>query len=205
MEIGSGAVGYFINVSIADNEAEDSAGGIMGCGGELNLTNVTVAGNFANTANGFLADGGGIWYCASVSPLIHLRSSIVADNIAINGDYPDCVGEFASAAASLVGNPGPFSRSRCRARGSNSGNLFDLPADLGASQFWGYALLASSPAIDAGLCESAIGPPLDLGQRGNVMPADGDDDQVADCDMGAWEFNSGPPPPGALIFDNGFE
>ncbi len=59
-----------------------------------------------------------------------------------------------------------------------------------------HALLASSPAIDAGnpatpgsggnACEAAD-------QRGALRPVDGDGDVVAICDVGAFEFGAVPP------------
>ena len=58
-----------------------------------------------------------------------------------------------------------------------------------------HALLPGSPAIDAAdnpSCESTD-------QRGRGRPSDGDGDQVADCDMGAFEL------PSDDMFADGFE
>ncbi|MCH7699166.1 MAG: CSLREA domain-containing protein [Chloroflexi bacterium] len=57
-----------------------------------------------------------------------------------------------------------------------------------------HALLPGSPAIDAG---SGDCPPPDTDQRGFGRPVDGDGDNQATCDIGAFEVGAVAPPPTA--------
>ena len=56
---------------------------------------------------------------------------------------------------------------------------------------YGMTLTQSSPALDAG--NNSACPSVDL--NGHVRPADGDGDDSAICDMGAYEYGSQPAPP----------
>ena len=53
---------------------------------------------------------------------------------------------------------------------------------------WTHALLDGSPAIDTGTPTDC--PAID--QRGYLRPVDGDGDDIAVCDIGAYEYLAGP-------------
>ncbi len=90
----------------------------------------------------------------------------------------------------------------CTLNGATTHNLVGVKAKLESLRDNGgptltHALLASSPAIDAGNpagCQDAKGIALALDQRGYIRPVDGDGDHVARCDIGAFEaFSPGAP------------
>jgi hypothetical protein len=86
------------------------------------------------------------------------------------------------------------------ADGDLMGNITGASPNLGPLQNNGgltftQALLAGSPAIDAGNpagCLDQTGLPLTTDPRGFIRPVDGDGNSVSVCDMGAYEDN----PPG---------
>ncbi len=134
-------------------------------GGVLTLKNVTISNNSA------IENGGGIFN--ELGSTVTLRNTIVADN-ATGGD---CSGSMSSGGHNLD------SDGSC-----NLGGPGDLPGtdpQLGALNDNGgstqtHALLAGSPAIDAGSDDC---PPPNTDQRGVARP------QGVSCDIGAYEFH----------------
>jgi hypothetical protein len=210
---GGGGIHNFGTMSIATstlsgNVSEDWAGGI-GNGGELEMINVTVSGNLAGTDGGGLwnhpigssylnnvtlsnneaYDGGGVFAVAAQSypDQIRIRNTIVAGNISV-----DCASPVSSLGYNLdsdgscgLAGPGDL---------PNRDPLLGPLADNGGPTHT-HALLFDSPAIDAG--DNAGCPSTD--QRGVQRPIDGDRDNFAICDIGAYEFEPGPPiTPGAV-------
>ena len=177
-------------------------GGIYKGAGQLDTNNLTIAGNTADpNVNG--GDGGGIFVDGSG---FNISNSIVAGNVDASpgAETPDCVATLASSLGhNLIGNS-----TGCNFAGSNggpqTGDVLDPPygPGLGALQSNGgvtqtHALLAGSPAIDAG----NPAPPDNIApacatadQRGTVRPVG------ARCDIGAFEYTptavKGPPPTG---------
>ena len=162
------------NTTFAGNTAVD--GGAVANSGTLTLINATVAGN--DTVAG--GSGGGLYLSANQAAV--LVNTLVAGNTALAG--PDITGTVTAADHDLIGN------------GSNSsgvvagvsGNLVGTgsnPIDprLGVLQNNGgptptRALLAGSPAIDAGT--NTVG--LTVDQRGFQRAVDGV------IDIGAYEY-----------------
>src|SRR5262245_27796539 len=164
-----------VNSTISGNSAASSGGGLVGSG-TTSLYNVTITDNEA------IVYGGGV-FVGSVGTL-DVRNSIIGDN-RTNGSDPDCFGTLTSQRYNLIGDT-----SGCNIAGDTTGNLTGVSPSLGPLQTNGgptltHALLAGSPAIDAGNpigCIDQTSAILTTDQRGFVR--DGR------CDMGAFERNS---------------
>lgn len=194
------------NGSLSGNTASILGGGIRNRGA-LALTNSTISGNNARdgggmfdsscgacfvtiknvtiTSNTASLEGGGIDTGNSLGGLT-LLNTVVANNVAPTG--PDCSGPFSSLGHNLVGNSTNCSFTAATGDLEGTG-ASPIDPKLGPLQDNGgptftHALLASSPAIDAGnpavpgsggnACEAND-------QRGVARP------QGAACDIGAYE------------------
>ena len=186
------------NSTISSNAAGDEGGGVWVGSGTATLAHATIALNDAN-------EGGGVYISSTASA--NLRSSIIADNQAVAGNYPDCAGAFSQGGFSLIGVSALNGNTPCSVNGFSSGMVSDTPALLGARQGMdatsSLELLPGSPAIDTASCTASGFTPL-TDQRGAPVPVDGDNSGTAECDMGAYEYLSLTPAE-QLIFENGFE
>lgn len=163
--------------------ASGRGGGYYQAGGSSVWSNPTFSDNHANRLSDFAdaGSGGGMYLNAGRAEVefatitrnradvkfgggavitseaeLHLRNSIVADNSALTG--PDLSGFVISGGHNLVGNSASLGF-----LGNLTGNLLNVPAQLGALQdnggpTWTHAPLPTSPAIDAG---AAPGPNTD--------------------------------------------
>lgn len=183
------------NATIGYNLARFSGGGIFSCNTQTTLSNVTIARNEARVGDLNTAaerEGGGIWTCGNDADTVHIVSTIIAENVANGGDYPDCRGTFGSASYSLIGSQGSlFASNKCRAAGITSGMLYDVSPDF-QNYYWPeiFALNPSSAAVDAGSCSAASGDTIRYDQIFQGAPTDGNADGDEQCDIGAWETNS---------------
>jgi hypothetical protein len=189
-----------------DGNTADVGGGIYaGNGASLNLLNTTMSGNAV------LTNGGAIF----TRTVVDIANSTIAYNggLAGGGIYISGAGDASLKNTILASNTGGNTNGALISLGNNidSQNTagFSGPGDqintdplLGTLGYYGgptktHALLAGSPAIDAG--DNSGAPAED--QRGYIRPADGDGDSVAVVDVGAYEVASGNDP-GAVSIDN---
>lgn len=171
------------NSTVSGNMAVN--GGGLYNNGELGLRNVTV------TAN----SGGGV-----VSPL---GTSTIIQNtlIAGNADDNDCSGDIDSNGFNLVSTT-------CNLASTTSSDLTTddpglAPLALNDGDTPTHALLPDSPAIDAGndTTPGTTGQAcFEIDQRGVTRPVDGDGDETARCDIGAFEFVPSAPQETVYIF-----
>jgi uncharacterized repeat protein (TIGR01451 family) len=192
-----GDIALVMDSTIYSNTTNASGGGIHNLG-SITLTNSTVSfntaddygGGFFNGGQGYLANttvfsnnavlGGGI-YQRPITGTIEVNNSIVVSNTLGN----DCSGTIntlgynmesdGTCGFSLVANP----------------QLLPLMYNGGSTPT--HALSDSSPAIDAGDpsgCKDDHGNLLENDQRGYLRSVDGDGDDIAICDIGAYEYTT---------------
>ncbi len=191
---GAAAAHQIVNSTISNNRVNGDGGGVSAYSGvQLSFYNSTIAGNvmYRKIGQGGLLRGGGIFTAAST---VHLRNTIVADNIYTNGltttTADDCF-TYDQSVDSLGWNL-IESTANCLISGTTYGNitgtdpkLAPLEGDGGRTET--RALLPHSPAIDAGeqpACRDGYGATLAADQRGVQRP------QGAGCDIGASELAS---------------
>jgi hypothetical protein len=155
------------NVTISGNTAI-GGGGILNQG-PLTLTNVTIT---SNTATGSPTNGGG-FFTGSPTDLVELKNTIVANNTGGN-----CSGLSPVSLGHNLDSDGTCDLSSLGDLPNTDPLLGPLQDNGGFTQT--HALLAGSPAIDAG---SPDCPPPATDQRGIVRP------QGDTCDMGAFELS----------------
>lgn len=172
-------------------------GGIYIYGGQAELLNATIAGNTADPSFGIhshLARGGGVFITATAQ--ITFANSMIANNLESNGisvgTPDDCFsyGTLGTLAYDLF-----TTTANCSVTGPQGGNVVTQNPLLGPLQDNGgstqtIALLAGSPAIDAGAlagCTDDLGAGLTHDQRSAARPVN------ARCDIGAFEYGSIPP------------
>ncbi|HMS10823.1 MAG TPA: choice-of-anchor Q domain-containing protein, partial [Pyrinomonadaceae bacterium] len=152
-----------VNSTLSGNQA-GAGGGINNVVGVLNLTNVTIAGNRANSFGG----GGGV---RSSSATTNVKNSLIAKNIsANNGVAPDFQGVLVSQGFNLIENTAGTSIT-----GVTAGNILDVDAliDPLLKESGGltptHSLRLNSPAIDKGAFDESA---ANQDQRSFVRPFD---------------------------------
>jgi len=187
------------NVTISGNSAGHSGGGLYGAA-NATLSSVTVVNNTADSGNADLGNGGGIQ--AAPGAVIKLQNTLIADNYDLSLQKPNCgsdpadtVGFIQSLGYNLLSdNTGcPLTAGTGDQTGTGGSPLDPLIGGL-ANNGGGtltHALLAGSPALDAGNpsgCTDRLDQPLTTDQRGYPRSVDGDADNTARCDIGAYEW-----------------
>ena len=171
------------NVTFSGNSATSNGGGMYNNGSGAGLTNVTFSSNSATNS------GGGVYNSA----LNFTLKNVIIANSTNGGDcFMVAVGTLLNAQNSLIED------GLTCVNGTNTDNLTGDPvlgvlANNGGSTQT-FALLAGSPAIDAGTNTGC--PTTD--QRGMARPVDGDAVVGAICDIGAYEY--APPAPPTVTF-----
>ncbi len=185
------------NVTIDHNGKNNGRGGGIFNQDEMSLVNVTLSSNIAGL-------GGSAIYSQDIAYLKNVTMyqnwsnvggpallneagaalEIVNSLIANTDGQPNCSGEFVSLGYNLSGD------STCDF--SQTTDIYDQDISLGALQDNGgktqtHALQFGSEAVDAGNNQQC--PTFD--QRGSSRPADGNQDDLAVCDIGAYELAPG--------------
>ena len=198
---------------VANNTAIANGGGVSN-NGSLILEQSTFSGNTARNGGGLYDsglsgaaithstftdnsanEGGGILASGSREQLatLTIRNSIIAGNVGLPPDVSAPV-VATDARTTLIGN----AEGHGIVANPGSGNVIDVNARLGPLALNApgvtatHALLAGSPAIDAGTCIGAMNVLVTDDQRGVARP------QGNTCDMGAFEWVA---TPGDLIAD----
>lgn len=154
------------NSTITGNMATRSGGGIDNSA-RLVVRNSTVYGN----------TGIGITYTG--------KEQVLGNTIVANNTPVDCQ-SFADSSFHLIGH-NVIADGSCAFQGAQTGDPMLGPlADNGGPTLT-HALLAGSPAIDAG--DNATCASLPTDQRGSPRSVDGNLDGSAVCDLGAYEYS----------------
>lgn len=156
-----------INSTISGNNGGNEGGGIASnLGSTLNMTNVTLAANQATHTGGLVYQSGPIYL---LNVLLDGNSGGNCGSMVIGGSY-----NISSDA----------SCSFCGEFNNNGVTTMLGPLQDNGGLTKTHALLTGSPAIDAG--STALAPNVD--QRGVPRPRDGNNDSLADYDIGAFEY-----------------
>ena len=185
----NGTVLRLVNTTVSGNNTTGfnaPGGGIHNNGSTLTVVNSTITGNVAITNT-----GNGIHQGFFAAPAV-IQNSIVAQNLG----GPDTSGTFNSQGHNLIGNADDstgFTASDLKGTTASPLNamLGSLTNNGGPTQT--HALLAGSPALDAGdnaLAVDADNSALMFDQRGTGRIADSADaGTTATVDIGAYEFH----------------
>jgi hypothetical protein len=179
------------NSTISGNAATGDGGGIhlQEYGVWSSIRNCTITANTADSDANGLGDGGGIFSAqAGTYYDTNLYNTILAGNSDLGGEAPDCSGYLGSSQFNLVGNMNGcgFAALEWDITGSAEAPVYPGlgPLEDNGGPTRTHALLAGSPAIDAG--HPYIFPATD--QRGVTRPLDGNNDGTAYSDIGAFEL-----------------
>jgi len=200
------------NSTISVNKAT-YGGGVENSGGVLTITNNTISGNTANVGGGLLNRGitGSPYDCQFIgcSPgTVTINNSLIAGNQAVAAAELENSSVVAASNFNIFGTNGNAGVTGFTPGPTDIVPSVSLAAIMGPLQNNGgptqtHALIAASPAIDAGSpggCRDRQGKLLLTDQRGFARHVDGNNDSTIRCDIGAFEFGAElvPVPPGPL-------
>lgn len=174
----AGGTANLLNDTFAGNTASNAGGGVETTNsGRFTMINVTIAYNIATSGGGIDVDPTGSG---------SLTNTLVADNTATTN--PDVQGAFSSGGNNLIGNVGTatgFVGSDLVGTSTNplSPKIGTLANNGGPTKT--IALLAGSPAINAGNSAAAASAGITTDERGEPRFPPGGDGMV---DIGAYEY-----------------
>jgi uncharacterized repeat protein (TIGR01451 family) len=147
--------------------------------GSTYLENATITENYADNDADTYGDGGGVY--SSADGTVHIKNSILVDNVVKSGGGHDCSGLVQITGDNLI-----YNTSICTffGGGTNTPNTDPLlgPLTYNGNMTKSRALLKDSPAIDAVTnCTSYWGAPITEDQRRVRRP------WGTACDIGAYE------------------
>jgi CSLREA domain-containing protein len=206
---GSGGTATLTSSTISGNHAGPGGGGIYNRSGhgQVYLTHSTVSGNDAKKGGGIYnrseygqvelthstisknsADDGGGIYNFYYAAWFKLTSTIVANN----SPGKDCSGHWFESNGYNLDSDGTCGLDTTKHDLPNTNPVISYLKDNGGPTLT-HGLFEQSPAIDhiprgVNGCGDA---PLDVDQRGEDRPADGNEDGTAACDIGAFELQEG--------------
>ena len=172
----------------SNNQVGTNAGGGITNVGSARITNCTITGNSASSNNISGVMGGESLF----------NTSIISNTIIAQNSSRDVGGLFVSLGHNLIGNgDGATGLDDSDIVGTTNepiNALLGPLADNGSGPPFTHALLAGSPALDAGSNELAVDAdnfPFVIDERGSTRIVDGPDaDSTATVDIGAYEFIS---------------
>lgn len=186
----NGAVVNLVNTTISGNRTSGfnaPGGGFYNNGSTVTLTNCTITGNEAITHV-----GNGFFQSLFVSGLTTIQNTIIAQNVG----GPDTSGNFSSLGNNLIGNATDstgFNSDDLKGNTATPLNAMLGPLASNGGPTMTHALLAGSPALDAGNNDFGLSTddtPLLTDQRGAGRITDSPDaGTIATVDIGAYEFH----------------
>ena len=199
-----------VNVTVSGNKADKSGGGLFASGSHssgVKMTNVTMTGNDANNDHLGSDAAGGLFSDFEFGVL--LRNSIIASNTVagVSSSSSDCSGQILTEPINIIQSTldcFPFGgrdslqvNPKLNALANNGGSTV---GDDGSSEtIKTHSLQSTSPAIEAANGASSALNCLDHNMRllnfdgrgsGFLRPLDGNGDDVARCDLGAFELGA---------------
>ena len=193
-----------VDSTLSGNSAREDGGGVALTGGALTSFNSTLADNLADGDGNGSGNGGGISQTGNAA--VGLKHTLLASNRdgSSGTQSPDCAGTIASTGYNLIGVTQGCTVTAQEGDRFNIEARIGLLADNGGASLT-HALLTGSPGIDGGDpagCFNASAQVIVVDQRGFARPRDGDGDEIARCDIGAYELQPAQIDP---IFAAGFE
>ncbi len=185
--LGGGVCLYFGGTSTLTNctiSSNNTSGGMSTGGGGLAVLGNNVTLNHRTITNNTCTGAAGGIYCHG-----HTTSTLTVSNTIVTGNTgaANCeASTFTSSVIALTGNNlGDADTCNFHSAGDkiNTSPVVDVLADNGGPTHT-HALLAGSPAIDAGAASSTT-----TDQRGNARSSDGNRDGTATPDIGAFEVS----------------
>jgi len=183
------------NSTISGNRALRSGGGLCAISGlpdrvKVTVIHSTIVNNRALEPRGDDEGGGGIFI---LNGDVTLVNSIVASNYRGEGTVLDNIFQDPNNLGTVTTQGVNLSDTQPPGFGvndlTNEAPLLGPLSDNGGPTAT-HALLSGSPALDAASGDMCP----DIDQRGEPRPADGNDDTIAACDIGAYEAQGAPPP-----------
>jgi predicted outer membrane repeat protein len=163
-----------LNTTVSGNHSSHYGGGISTLSDFLrtiDLVNCTI---YTNTTD---SNGGGMQLESAFT--VNLKNTIVAGNGA-SGIGPDIWGIIQSYDYNLIQDTSGATIEGTTTHNVTGSNPMLGPLANNGGRTWTHALLAGSPAINAGSCTGIAGTPITVDQRGVA--------RISPCDIGAYEY-----------------